>query len=91
MMVEEPDSENSLFSEPMKMRTPSALLGAAKQIDHAAVGLEIVEQQPHPLQIVERLADPRADWRGRARSACASSLSPPDQLARPAAIDLCVS
>jgi hypothetical protein len=24
-MVEEPESENSLFSEPMKMRTPSVM------------------------------------------------------------------
>ena len=55
MMVEEPDSENSLFSEPMKMRTPSARLGPAQQIDHAALGFEIVEQQPHPLEIVERV------------------------------------
>ena len=55
MMVEEPDSENSLFSEPMKIRTPSARSARPKQIDHAALGLEIVEQQPDPLQIFQRM------------------------------------
>ena len=54
-MVEEPDSENSLFSEPMKMRTPSALLGAAEQVDHVAPRLQVVEQQPHPLEVLQRL------------------------------------
>ena len=55
MMVEEPESENSLFSEPMKMRTPSAALGAAEQVDHPALGFERVEQRAHPFQIVERV------------------------------------
>ena len=55
MIVEEPDSENSLFSDPMKIRTPSARSGTAQQIDHAALGFEIVEQQPHPLQVFKRV------------------------------------
>lgn len=53
-MVEEPDSENSLFSEPIKIRTLAAL-GAPEQIDHAALGLEVVEQRFDALQIVERM------------------------------------
>src|SRR5947209_13457973 len=32
-----------------------APLGAPQQIDHAALGFEIVEQQPYPLQILERV------------------------------------
>ena len=55
MMVEEPDSENSLFSDPMKIRTPSARSARPKQIDHAALGLEIVEQQPDALEILQRM------------------------------------
>src|SRR6476646_2792437 len=31
------------------------MLGAPEQIDQAALGLEIVEQQPHPLEVLERL------------------------------------
>ena len=54
MMVEEPDSENSLFSDPMKIRTPSAR-SARPQVDHAALGLEIVEQQPDPFEIFQRV------------------------------------
>src|SRR5262249_11263900 len=55
-MVEEPDSENSLFSEPLKMRTPSArALGPRDNVDQAALGLEIVEQEPPPLEILQRL------------------------------------
>ncbi len=37
------------------MRAPSALLGAAEQIDDAALGLELVEQQAHALEILDRL------------------------------------
>ena len=37
-MVEEPDSENSLFSEPMKMRTPSPPSARPRRIDDAALG-----------------------------------------------------
>ena len=53
-MVDEPDSENSLFSEPMKMRAPSAPFGAAEQVDHAALGLEVVEQEPHTFEVFQR-------------------------------------
>jgi len=83
MMVDEPDSENSLFSEPMKDAHAVGALGAAEQVDDALLGLEIVEQEPHPLQVLQRvqvssrLAWPRTmSWR--------SSLAPPDQTAMPA-------
>ena len=54
-MVEEPDSENSLFSEPMKIADAFGLFGAAQQIDHLAPGFQIVEQQPDPLEVGDRL------------------------------------
>ena len=53
-IIDEPDSENSLFSEPMKMRTPSPRLGAVEQVDHVLLGLEIGEQQPDALEVLER-------------------------------------
>ena len=48
---EEPDSENSLFSEPMKMRTPSALSDRPEQLHEVALALQVVEQLADALQI----------------------------------------
>ena len=54
-MVEEPESENSLFSEPMKMRTPSACSARPSRSTTLALGLQIVEQEPHALEILQRI------------------------------------
>ena len=54
-MVEEPESENSLFSEPMKMRTPSARSARPSRSITSRLRLEIVEQEPYALEILERL------------------------------------
>ena len=51
---EEPDSENSLFSEPMKMRTPSAFSDSPEQLHEVALALEIVEQVADALQVLLR-------------------------------------
>lgn len=45
----EPDSENSLFSEPMKMCTPS--VHQAEGLNEIRLGVEILERQAHPLTI----------------------------------------
>ena len=54
-MVEEPESENSLFSEPMKMRMPSAFSARPSRSATRALGLEIVEQQAHALEVLQRV------------------------------------
>ena len=64
-IIDEPESEKSLFSEPMKILTPSPTLRAMEKIDDIGFGLEIGEQQPDALEIVlarkspSRLAWPR--------------------------------
>ena len=54
-MVDEPDSENSLFSEPMKMRTPSACSARPSRSMTPRLVFEIVEQQAHALEVLERM------------------------------------
>ena len=49
---EEPDSEKSLFSEPMKMRTPSAFSERPRELHQVALSLQIVEKVADALQVV---------------------------------------
>ena len=55
MIVDEPDSENSLFSEPIKMRAPSAPSARPRRSIDAALGFEIVEQEPHAFEVFQRV------------------------------------
>ena len=52
--MEDPDSEKSLFSAPMKMRTPSPVSARVEQFDDVGLGLEVGEQQPDALEVAER-------------------------------------
>ena len=54
-MVEEPDSENSLFSEPMKMRTPSPRSARPSRSMTPRLVSSVVEQRAHPLEVLERV------------------------------------
>ena len=55
---EEPDRENSLFSEPMKMRTPSALAEAANYLNAHIRGLTMGEARA---RIEQQLQSSRAE------------------------------
>ncbi len=55
MMVDEPDSENSLFSEPMKMRTPSAVSARPSRSITPRLVFEIVEQRADAFEILQRV------------------------------------
>ena len=48
---DEPESENSLFSEPMKMRTPWSGFRQIKQLQRALLGFEIIEEVPQTIKI----------------------------------------
>ena len=48
---DEPDSENSLFSEPMKMRTPEPDFRQVEQLDHAVLRFQVLEQVLQQLDI----------------------------------------
>ena len=48
---DEPESEKSLFSEPMKMRTPSARFRSAEQFDDVLFGFEGIEKLADALEI----------------------------------------
>ena len=53
-IIDEPESEKSLFSEPMKMRTPSPPSARGEEVDHVGLGLEIGEEQADALEILGR-------------------------------------
>ena len=50
---DDPDSENSLFSEPMKICTPSPRSASPQQLHEIALGLEIVEQLADARQVLQ--------------------------------------
>jgi hypothetical protein len=52
--MEDPESENSLFSEPIKMCTPSAFSREFQKPDQIVLALDVVEQCAHALQIALR-------------------------------------
>src|SRR5712691_90669 len=90
MMVEEPDSENSLFSEPMKMRRPSAPWArprssiTSRRVSRSSNRSRTRSRSPMALRSSRSLACPRT-------MSLRSAVSPPDQLARPPATIFCVS
>ena len=53
-MNDEPDSENSLLSEPMKIRTPSACSARSSRSMTSVLVSRSANSEPHALQIVER-------------------------------------
>ena len=55
MMVEEPDSENSLFSEPMKIRTPSARSARPSRSITPRLVSRSSNSEPHALEILQRM------------------------------------
>src|ERR1700730_16216092 len=83
MMVEEPESENSLFSEPMKRRTPSASSARPNRstrprlVSRSSNKERTRSRSARALRSSSRLAWPRT-------ISLRSALSPPDQLASPA-------
>ena len=86
-MVEEPDSENSLFSEPMKMRTPSARSArpsrsiTSRRVSRSSNKSRTRSRSASALRSSSRCAWPRT-------ISLRSSLSPPDQLAKPVGDEL---
>src|SRR5712691_5655688 len=90
MMVEDPESENSLFSEPMKIRMPSACSAlpsrsmTSRLVSRSSNSSRTRSRSANALRSSSKLAWPRT-------ISLRSSLSPPDQLARPAATIFCVS
>jgi len=84
-MVEEPLQRNSFFSEPMKIRPPPARRfqrGPTVMTSRLLSNRRTSSGTPHPSS--QRVAcRVQADWPGRARSAGALAILPPDALAIP--------
>jgi hypothetical protein len=89
-MTDEPDSENSLFSEPMKIRTPCRARRRRAVRSGRRLAFELVEQLAHAAQIlgrhgiVEQVGATAHDHGG-------GGAAGPDQRREPASTSFCVS